>query len=269
MTSDPAPSGPDRRRFLQLGGLSALGAVLGACATDGTSASDDARATTTPSSAGGPGSTTIAGATAPAALTAADFDGLAICTVVPDQTAGPFSLDEQFNRRDITEGFPGHPLRLGLRVVDAACAPVAGAAVEVWHTDATGDYSAFADGGGGKDEAGGTTFLRGTQAADEQGIVEFRSIYPGWYPGRAVHVHVRVRVDDDIVATTQLYFDDAATEAVLTTGPYAEFGLPGTTNADDGFAGDVAESGLLLVTTTAETSAGAGTLALLNLGVRA
>jgi hypothetical protein len=270
MTSDPAPSGPDRRRFLKLGGLSALGVALGACATDETGASGDAGATTGPSSAGGAGST-IAGATAgaPAALTAADFDGLAICTVVPEQTAGPFALDEQFDRRDITEGFPGHPLRLGLRVVDAACAPVAGAAVEVWHTDATGDYSAFADGGGGKDEAEGSTFLRGTQTADEQGIVEFQSIYPGWYPGRAVHVHVRVRVDDDLVVTTQLYFDDAATEAVLTTGPYAEFGPPGTTNAEDGFAGDAAESGLLLVTTTAETTAGAGTLALLNIGVRA
>ena len=86
---------------------------------------------------------------------------------------------------------PGHHRGLpGPRGAISACGwstatarPVAGAAVEVWHTDATGDYSAFADGGGGKDEAEGTTFLRGTQVADDDGIVEFATIYPGWYRG--------------------------------------------------------------------------------------
>lgn len=257
MAGDPAPSRPDRRAFLHLGGLSALGLALGACGTVGTPAPGTGVVTTTePPTAG-----------ALAALTAADFDGLAVCALVPEQTAGPFSLDERLDRRDITEGYPGHPLRLGLRVVDAACAPVPDATVEVWHTDATGDYSAFADGGGGKDQAGGTTFLRGSQTADELGIVEFHSVYPGWYPGRAVHVHVRVRVDDELRLTTQLYFDDAETEAVHATMPYAEFGPPQTTNAEDGFAGEPAGSGLLLVATPAETASGPGTLALLNLGI--
>ena len=82
---------------------------------------------------------------------------------MPEKTAGPFPLDQQFDRRDVTEDLPGHPIRLGLRVVDKICAAVPGAAVEIWHADATGDYSAFTDNGGGKDEGAGTTFLRGTQ----------------------------------------------------------------------------------------------------------
>lgn len=83
-------------------------------------------------------------------------------------------------------------MRLGLRVVDAACEPIPDAAVEIWHCDTTGDYSAFPDNGGGKDAGSGTTFLRGTQTAGADGIVEFQTVYPGWYRGRAVHIHVRV-----------------------------------------------------------------------------
>ena len=157
----------------------------------------------------------------------------------------------------------GHRLRLGFRVVDAGCAPVPGAAVEIWHTDATGDYSAFADGGGGKDEAAGTTFLRGTQVAGEDGIVEFATIYPGWYPGRAVHVHLRVHRDDRVVLTSQVYFDDTYTAEVFATGGYAAFGPPDTTWATDGIAGDPAADGTAL----ALSPVGRGTLALLNLGI--
>ena len=136
-------------------------------------------------------STTIA-AGAVAALTAADFDAAGTCRLVPEKTAGPFPLDRQFDRRDVTEGLPGQPLRLGLRVVDAHCDPVPDAAVEIWHCDATGDYSAFRDGGGGKDAAAGTTFLRGTQPATADGIVEFATLYPGWYRGpRGAHPPAR------------------------------------------------------------------------------
>ena len=221
------------------------------------------------SSAGGSSTTTSTAAppdaadSRPTSLTAADFDGLAICTLTPEQTAGPFPLDEQFVRRDITEGYDGHATRLGFRVVDADCAPITGAAVEVWHTDATGDYSAFADGGGGKDEADGSTFLRGTQVAGDDGIVEFATIYPGWYPGRAPHIHVRVHRDDDIVLTSQVYFDEGYSEEIYGEAPYDEFGLPDTSWEDDGIAGDPAAEGTALFL----TSTGSGTRALLNLGV--
>ena len=159
-------------------------------------------------------------------------------------------------------------MRLGLRVLDAVCAPVPGAAVEIWHTDATGDYSAFADNGGGKDEAAGTTFLRGSQVVNAEGIVEFLTIYPGWYRGRAVHIHLRVHVDDQTVLTSQMFFDGDYTAAVYADAPYAEFGLPDTPNASDRIAGDPAAEGTLLTLKAAPTTAGPGTLGLLNLGIR-
>lgn len=242
--------------------------VLAACADDdggatpSTSTSTSVRPTTSPTS-------TAATVGDLDALTAADFDGLDICQLLPAQTAGPFGLDEQFDRRDIREGYPGQPMRLGLRVVDQRCTPLPGAAVEVWHCDATGDYSAFLDGGGDKDEGPGTTFLRGTQTAGDDGIVEFLTIVPGWYPGRAVHVHVRVRIGDDVALTSQLYFDDGHLDQVYASAPYAELGPPDTSLGEDRIAGDVVASGLLLRTTSAETAAGRGTLALANLGVDA
>lgn len=250
------------RRGLLGGGLAAV--VLAACGDrgDGDEGAETTSTTTTEATVGAGGAPP-----ASAALTAADFDGLGTCRLLPEQTAGPFPLDQQFDRRDITEGYPGHPVRLGLRVVDAACAPVPGAVVEIWHADATGDYSAFADGGGGKDEAEGTTFLRGSQTASGDGIVEFLTIYPGWYPGRAVHVHLRVHLDGATVLTSQLYFDEDHTASVHAEEPYAEFGLPDTSNAADAIAGDPASEGTLLALRGAETSAGPGTLALLNLGL--
>ncbi len=278
----PAPVDPlaTRRRFLQLGGASVLGLVLAACSdgSGGGSSATDGTASSASAAAGDSETAASAGSTAVElpALTAADFDAIGTCLLLPEKTAGPFPLDEQFVRRDVTEGVEGHPVRLGLRVVDEACTPVPGAAVEIWHADATGDYSAFADGGGGKDEAAGTTFLRGTQVADEDGIVEFLTIFPGWYPGRAVHVHLRVHeatpgsaraIDETLVLTSQLFFDEAYVATVHADAPYARFGLPDTTNAEDAIAGDPAREGTLATTVAAPTGRGQGTLALLNLGI--
>jgi len=263
------PVGPSRRRFLQAGGFATAALALGACASDesvgsgATTVGPAGDSSTTDAQAGSAGPTPVTNA-----LTVADFAGVATCVLLPEQTAGPFPLDEQFVRRDITEGIDGRPMHLGFRVVDNACAAVPGAQVEVWHCDVTGDYSAFEDGGSGKDEGPGTTFLRGTQIADADGIVELFSIVPGWYEGRAVHIHLRVRVDDATVLTSQVYFDPAHLETVYGRAPYAERGLPDTSNEDDGFAGDVATNGTLLATSEATTERGEpSTLALLNLGI--
>ncbi len=145
--------------------------------------------------------------------------------------------------------------------------PVPGAKVEIWHTDATGDYSAFIDDRRGKDKGPGSRFLRGTQTAGPDGIVEFHTIYPGWYPGRSVHIHVRIHHDTTTVLTSQLFFDDAYTKSVFRTAPYAEFGNPDTTNAQDSFAGDPTSEGTLLTTRPARTRRGHGTLALINVSV--
>lgn len=197
----------------------------------------------------------------------ADFAPLAICAALPQTAAGPFPTDEQLVRRDVTEGYPGHPVRLGLRVVDAACTPVNGASVEIWHTDATGDYSAYEDNGSGKDEGAGSTFMRGNQTTGDDGIVEFATIYPGWYEGRAVHIHVRVWIGSDLALTTQVYFDDDYTLGVFATGPYAEFGAPDTTNATDGLAGDISSDGTLLTVRPGATRHGEGSVALANIGI--
>jgi protocatechuate 3,4-dioxygenase beta subunit len=256
-------TGWSRREVLVAGAAAALAAACGGgddgegvpASVDGTTTTAAPVVTTT-----SPSPTTAATG---APLQASDFEAVATCTPTPEQTAGPFPLDEQFERRDITEGYPGHPLRLGLRVVDAACSPVPGAAVEVWHTDATGDYSAFADGGSGKDEGEGTTFLRGTQVAGDDGIVEFATIYPGWYGGRAVHIHVRVHVEGAAALTSQMYFDEGYTLRVYEDAPYAEFGPPDTGWAQDQIAGDPEVDGTAL----ALSATGSATLALLNLGV--
>ena len=159
----------------------------------------------------------------------------ATCDPTRPATQGPFWLDDNLNRSDIrtdpSDGTarPGAPLELRLKVVrsDAACAPAAGVQVDVWQCDAAGNYSD--DPGGGT--AGGR-FLRGYQVTDASGTVEFTTIYPGWYPGRTIHVHYRVRAAA-VDFASQLYFDDAISDQVLATAPYDARGPRDRTNADD------------------------------------
>jgi len=144
---------------------------------------------------------------------AAVAEGLVRCVLSPEQTEGPFHLDLDRVRRDITEEKPGVPLTLRLRVVDAStCRPIRRAAVDVWHCDAAGVYS------GVQGDTG--TFLRGIQRTDAKGWATFRTIYPGWYPGRTVHVHVKVALGGNVVHTGQLYFPDTVTDAVYRRAPY-------------------------------------------------
>ncbi len=195
------------------------------------------------------------------------FDAVATCVLTATSSAGPFPTAAPLDRRAIHEGLPGHPLRLGLRVVGADCAPIPNAVVDIWHTDATGDYSEYQDGGSGKDEGPGSSFCRGRQTGDANGIVEFETIYPGWYGGRAVHIHVQVVADGEAVFTGQLYFDEARTEVVHQAGPYAEFGPPDTPWSSDGLIGDPSTDGTGLALSEAVTGIGPGTLGLVDLGV--
>ncbi|MEW6271490.1 MAG: intradiol ring-cleavage dioxygenase [Thermodesulfobacteriota bacterium] len=163
------------------------------------------------------------------------------CTPSPAQTEGPFYLADAPLRRNVTERLPGTPLWVSLKVVGAqACAPLPGALVEVWHADAAGSYSGF---GAASDD----DVMRGRQATGQAAVTTFRTIYPGWYPGRTPHIHVKVRVGGSDVHTGQLYFDEAVTDAVYAQQPYAARGPRDTTNATDGiFASGGAESMLVL-----------------------
>ncbi|HYD39150.1 MAG TPA: intradiol ring-cleavage dioxygenase, partial [Allosphingosinicella sp.] len=147
-----------------------------------------------------------AAAAAPGKLIAGDT-----CPLTPRQTEGPFYFDPRLVRRDIREGRPGVPLRLRLQVVVAAdCAPVAGARVDIWHCDAAGAYSGY-----DSERTAGQAWLRGTQIADAEGVVAFDTLYPGWYPGRAPHVHFKAWLPEGRgEVTSQLYFPDALSDAV-------------------------------------------------------
>ena len=165
---------------------------------------------------------------------------LPACVVTPEQMEGPFFTDVRLNRSDIRSDptdksvKDGVPLALTLRVSavgNAGCTPLAGATVDVWHCDAAGVYS---DSGG---NTAGKKFLRGHQVTDANGAVRFTTIYPGWYPGRAVHIHFKVRILAGPALgkefTSQLYFDEAVTDRVLARAPYSVRGQR-TRNSDDG-----------------------------------
>jgi len=142
--------------------------------------------------------------------------GAVTCVLAPEQTEGPYYIDGEKLRRDITEGKKGVRLTLQLRVVDAStCKPIRSATVDVWHCDAAGAYSGFGAG------ASSRTFLRGLQKTNAKGIATFRTIYPGWYPGRTVHIHVKVHIGGNVVHTGQLYFPDSVTDAVYRRAPYS------------------------------------------------
>jgi protocatechuate 3,4-dioxygenase beta subunit len=187
------------------------------------------------------------------------------CVMTPELTQGPYYLADELIRADITEGKAGVPLKLRIGVSDInACGPLANAAVHVWHCDAHGFYSGVSANSPGSDatqaeiaQAAQQTFLRGIQMTDEEGFVEFDTIYPGWYRGRTVHIHMMVGVGGTaeqtyegghIAHTGQLFFDDDLSDKVFETEAYA--GRPEderTLNDEDGILGDHEEEpGFLL-----------------------
>ncbi|MEO1976429.1 MAG: intradiol ring-cleavage dioxygenase, partial [Paracoccaceae bacterium] len=172
-----------------------------------------------------------------------------VCALTPEVTEGPYYVDPGLVRADITEGRAGVPLRLRIQVVDAACAPVEGARVDVWHCDAQGLYSGFGGGDEGQESAGGETFLRGTLFADTAGVVEFATIYPGWYRGRTTHIHFKVFLDERTVLTGQVFFPDALSEFLYeNAAAYLRDGTRDTLNADDGIAAQATRASYAAVT---------------------
>jgi len=189
--------------------------------------------------------TASATASATATPTPSVTPGQVSCVLTPQQTLGPFFIDVGLARTDIREDRDGIRLRLSLRLVDAeGCAPIRDAVVHVWHADAAGAYSGFPNQPGGIDTTG-EIFLRGFQMTDADGGVEFTTIYPGWYTGRTVHIHVRIYLDATTVLVSQLYFPDSLTALVHTRAPYSERGQPSTTNQTDSIAQNGLEDLLL------------------------
>lgn len=214
-------------------------------------------------------STTPGAATGAAAGTAQATAGSQVaCVLTPQQTEGPYFVDEKLERSDIrsdpSDGSvrPGVPLALAVRVWKVggnACTPLAGAVVDIWHCDAAGVYSDV-------ENAKGRKFLRGYQVTDDQGRVNFTTIYPGWYQGRAVHIHFKVRTNPASSrgqdATSQWYFDDTLNDKVMAQAPYTKTGRR-TLNTADGIYRD---GGAAL--TLRPIAAGSGYAATYDIGVQ-
>jgi protocatechuate 3,4-dioxygenase beta subunit len=209
----------DRRQAIAVLGTVSLGGLLAACGDD----SDDGATVTTRE-----GTT----ATVDPKSSASDeiselLERSGSCALSPEETEGPYYLDVDAIRRDVRDGRPGTPLRLGIRVRDGqSCKPIQDAVVEIWHCDASGVYSGFESGAN-------ETFLRGGQVTNARGIAELLTIYPGWYQGRTVHIHTKVHLDNRTLLTSQLYFDEDVTSAVYKRSPYSRRSDRDTFNSND------------------------------------
>ena len=268
-----------RREVLALLGAAAGASLLAACggtaATTPTSAADAAAPTTAaaveataePTNAEAATSEAMASDPTAAATMAAEVATAEVanttvaavpaCVVRPEVTEGPYYVDVGLVRSDIRsdatsgEVKEGAPLVLTFNVSQVssdACAPLEGATVEIWHCDAAGQYSGVSD---RSFDTQGQNWLRGAQVTDASGKATFTTIYPGWSPGRAVHIHFKVSPSTDRVFTSQLFFDDALSQQVFTQAPYTvKASTPDTPNSTDNIYQD-----LLLLTAT-QTSDG-------------
>lgn len=255
----------DRRQALAALGTVSLGSFLAACGGDDDPATsqvttEEGTTTSVQPKGGAPGPEL--------------FEEAGACTLTPELTEGPYYFDVDSIRRDIREDRQGVALRLGIRVRDqGSCEPLENAVVDVWHCDANGSYSGFeaasSGGPGGGGPGGGgpgggrtddETYLRGAQATNSDGIVQFTTVYPGWYPGRTTHIHVKVHLDKSTLLTTQLFFDEKVNDAVYEREPYSEDAGRDTFNDGDGIFDES-----LIVTAKRD---GDGYLGLINFDVK-
>jgi protocatechuate 3,4-dioxygenase beta subunit len=193
------------------------------------------------------------------------------CVVKPEQTEGPYFVDHQLVRSDIrvepSTGVAkeGVPLTLALTVFDVSngqCRPLQDATVDVWHCDARGVYSGVTD---PAFNTAGERFLRGTQTTDAKGVARFTTIYPGWYSGRAIHIHFKIRTQapgGPWEFTSQWYFDEALNDRIMADPRYARPTRRDTLDSTDGIYRNGGDQMRL-----SPTSAGSGQAAAFGIGL--
>jgi protocatechuate 3,4-dioxygenase beta subunit len=284
--NDDLPVGrvPRRREVLGLLGASGIALALAACGSSTKESAPPAPASTgTADGAGATGTTAAAtaaqsaaatattpAATATAAAQATTAAASAVRIVSPELTEGPYFVDEKLNRSDIRSdpstgaNRPGTPLALTINVFHAAsnaCTPLGQAVVDIWHCDAAGAYSDVS-----ANNTVGQKWLRGNQTSDASGKVSFTTIYPGWYRGRAVHIHFKVRGTNaagrTFEFTSQFFFEDAFSDEVYRAAAYAAKGSPDRRNANDNIYQATAGKTILK-----PTKSGDGYAATFNLGM--
>jgi protocatechuate 3,4-dioxygenase beta subunit len=235
-----------RREVLALIGAGGVATFLAACVPGG--------AASPAASAGATAAPTAAGSAAASAVpSAAIASALPACVVAPELTEGPYYLDVDLDRSDIRANAADNAVADGATLIldwivsqadGSACVPMEGVVVDVWHCDALGVYSGVSGNSG--------NFLRGFQRTDANGRASFMTIYPGWYQGRAVHIHFKIRTDPEAAAgfefTSQLFFDDELSRTVYATGVYAQKGPQDQSNESDQIFNQSGGATLLAVT---------------------
>lgn len=248
----------NRRDVLKILGLGSAASLLVACAPEiAQTLSPTTAATTIPTTA----SITEAVATE---LSVATNSAIPMCVVRPEMTEGPYFVDEMLNRSDIREEpsngaiSEGAPLEIIFNVTQVGsggCVVLPNAQVDIWHCDAYGVYSDV-------ENAVGKTFLRGYQVTDVNGVAKFTTVYPGWYSGRAIHIHFKIRYDNQEF-TSQLFFDDAFTDEVYSQEPYTQRGIRNVLNVQDNIFNNGGSQLLLNV-----TPSGAGYTSSFDIGMQ-
>jgi len=195
------------------------------------------------------------------------------CIVTADEVEGPYpyvggELTNPLNRTDVTAGQTGVPLTLSFVVVDASnnCNVVSNARVDIWHCNKDGYYSGYANQNSslGSKSYVGETWLRGYQLTDSTGVAKFTTIYPGWYAGRATHIHIEVYVNNVMKKTTQICFSESTNSVVYASSLYSTHGVNPITNEADSIFGnsltDLANETVALTGSVSEGYSGSYTI---------
>ena len=169
------------------------------------------------------------------------------CLVVDSTTEGPCTTSTDIDREDVSEGWDGLPVRFALRIVDSSCNPLSGVTVKIWHTNYEGIYSGQTPNPRMCNDNNSSyiaqDFMRGVQTTDSNGVVYFDTCFPGWYNGRAVHIHFQVKSGSRSYRVSQLFFPEATTSEIFSTHPvYSSFGQPDTVFSTDNIMRNIATS---------------------------
>lgn len=171
-------------------------------------------------------------------------ESLSDCALVATTTLGPCTTEDDQLREDVSEGWTGLPVRLALKLVDTQCNPLSGASVKIWHTNLAGSYSGETPNNNmclADQSYSSTDFFRGVQSTAADGTVYFDTCFPGWYRGRAVHIHFQVKTNGVSQRVSQLFFPEDVTQDVFAHhAEYAGYGQPDTTFSNDNIIGAIA-----------------------------